>query len=300
VKLRKKIEEGSEGHEVVATVTYLRHPKTNKVFTIADPKGKRNWFTMTLGISDENWNPVSDMKDAVHIGTGYSEKNNTLIGMNWMREFFTEHGRKPNIVDAGTNIGEMCVYFSEYAETIWAFEPIPSTHEITQMNLKNNNVNNVILYNYALGSEDAVLHMSFNENGNNDEAKIVKKPNKNSIEVNVRRLDDFDFGVDYLKIDVEGHELEMLKGSVETIKTYKPAIQIECWVRKGKDPVVQERLDNNRVAVYGFLKDLGYNPYGKPTRMSHDLVHLEKPMDYKLEDSWWFPERRDVSITDFL
>ena len=43
-----------------------------------------------------------------------------------------------------------------------------------------------------------------------------------------KRLDDYNFlNVDYIKIDVEGHELKVIKGAIATIEKYNPVIVIE-------------------------------------------------------------------------
>ena len=77
------------------------------------------------------------------------------------------------------------------------------------------------------------------------------------VTVNCERLDDIDYGVPSLmKIDVEGHELSVLRGAEKTIKKHKPAILIE----------IHDFTDDHEVHV--FLKSLGYGvPIKKPEAM---------------------------------
>jgi FkbM family methyltransferase len=65
--------------------------------------------------------------------------------------------------------------------------------------------------------------------------------------VQIRPLDDFDIqGVDFIKIDVEGHELEVLKGAFKTISSNMPVILVEI-------------KDKNVDSVTEFLSGIGYN-----------------------------------------
>jgi hypothetical protein len=65
--------------------------------------------------------------------------------------------------------------------------------------------------------------------------------------VSCHRLDDIYKGrVSLIKIDVEGHELEVLKGAENTIKKYMPTLLIEIF-----------DFENNEVPKY--LKSLGYD-----------------------------------------
>jgi hypothetical protein len=68
-----------------------------------------------------------------------------------------------------------------------------------------------------------------------------------------KRIDDIDdiYAPDLIKIDVEGHELQVLRGSLETITEYKPIIFYEAH---GND------LDD----IYTLLDNLGYKLYWFP------------------------------------
>jgi hypothetical protein len=77
------------------------------------------------------------------------------------------------------------------------------------------------------------------------------------VNVNCERLDDIYTGVpSFVKIDVEGHELQVLKGAEETIKKHKPVLLVEI----GNFSEDHE--------VHKCIKSLGYkDPIEKPELM---------------------------------
>lgn len=65
----------------------------------------------------------------------------------------------------------------------------------------------------------------------------------------------------FLKMDVEGNELKVLKGGMETLKKYKPKILVEIEARHvGNEKVLE---------TFSFLQALGYQGY-----ILHNLEHL--------------------------
>jgi FkbM family methyltransferase len=68
-----------------------------------------------------------------------------------------------------------------------------------------------------------------------------------------RKLDDYDFdAVGFIKIDVEGHELSVLRGASNTIERHRPLMLIE----------IEDRHKPNAICnVHSFLGNLGYEGY---------------------------------------
>jgi FkbM family methyltransferase len=76
-----------------------------------------------------------------------------------------------------------------------------------------------------------------------------------TIQVDVTTLDEFFRNADrqvpnFLKIDVEGHELSVLKGARHALQEYRPTILIECEAR--------HRVDGDVRPVFKMLESFGY------------------------------------------
>ena len=85
--------------------------------------------------------------------------------------------------------------------------------------------------------------------------RIAKKTKSDSkrIKVQQRMLDEYNFeNVDYIKVDVEGHELDVLQGGVKTIKRCKPLIVIE------QNHITEEYEKGGKFDALEFLQSIGY------------------------------------------
>ena len=141
-------------------------------------------------------------------------------------------------VDVGANVGFWSVPLSDKFEKVISFEPIAQVYECLVENTKN--LSNIKLNNFALGSENKKVNMVF-DSSNTGNSYIDGNPGN----IKVKKLDDSfmpKFGL--IKIDCERHELEVLKGAVNTLLKYKPIV------------VVEQQPDTEECAGK-FLKELG-------------------------------------------
>ena len=140
--------------------------------------------------------------------------------------------------------------------------------------MKRNGCENVILHNVALSDSSGVAKMDFPDPTNQGMAKI----SEDGLEVQLIRLDDISIEkVSLIKIDVEGHELSVLRGGSETIRKYRPHLYIEI------------QNENLLSEVEDFLFELGYfrgRVYNStPTYAFHPIPQIEEeitPKDIKV------------------
>jgi len=114
-------------------------------------------------------------------------------------------------VDVGANIGSYSILLSDLTKNIIAIEPHPKTNFQLKMNFKLNEIDENQIHQLAIGaSNKEVFFSNFNQ-----ESSINKVSNsKSDLKVTQKSLDTIlDLSKEYIfKIDVEGYELEVLKG----------------------------------------------------------------------------------------
>lgn len=150
------------------------------------------------------------------------------------------------ILDIGANIGSHTLYWAKerQAKKIYSFEPFKRMFDILKKNIELNSLEDTVTI-FNVGLSDEVVHASPNVvfEGNLGGTSFVKN---NSGESLLKPLDSFEFEekIDLVKIDVEGHEVQVLKGAVNTLKKHRPIIVIETFT--------------NKAAVDDILSKLGY------------------------------------------
>lgn len=163
----------------------------------------------------------------------------------WEFELFTEwcdyFPDKGLMLDIGANIGSHCLQFREnFTEIeIYAFEPFPENYNLLKQNTQR--YNNIKCFNLGVGSRNSIVHFNNGHEFNSGVVSIVPESENPNI---VLSLDTFNFDkkVEFIKIDVEGHELSAFEGMRELLLRDKPLIWLE---------------DNEKNAV-PYLQSLGY------------------------------------------
>jgi FkbM family methyltransferase len=156
---------------------------------------------------------------------GYSVRftdNVALFGMLdeiFVRENYKFHSESnsPAIIDCGANIGLSVLYFkSQYPHAvIHAFEPDLAAYEKLVANMEANGFKDVFTYNAAVWIEDGELNF---ETDGSWGGHIGDNASALGVTVKARKLDGLlDKRVDFLKIDIEGAESDVIMHAKELI-----------------------------------------------------------------------------------
>ena len=248
--------------------------------------------------------------DSVKILLEYCAK---ITGINFLNEC---------IIDVGANVGLYARFFSKMFQSVISLEPNPTTYKILEFNTRN--FENVQILNLGASSAEGMKKLSGNkehsgsfsmEINNSKKSDLNSTENLEEFDVQVVKITDLFVG-DYLrnplkipiikepaiiKIDVEGHEIHVIRG-IELEKMAKlPSLLIELNQSLSK-----------RFELVQFLKTLGYNSFTTTTEIiikgqqsrskktlnlihiagfrkfissfnRNSLVNLEKPEQFSLE-----------------
>lgn len=171
------------------------------------------------------------------------------------------------VLDVGANIGIYMKFLSKFVGNtgeVWCLEPIPLTFEFLNFNIRKLGLKNIKLFNYAasenetnlimeipnvLGGENYYRAKIINENAINENRKYHVK----SIPLD-KLFDNFSRGITFIKIDVEGYEMSVIKGARKILSKFGPALLIEI----GGDPSSE---NSSAFMTFEELRNLGYEPW---------------------------------------
>ncbi|HIE10370.1 MAG TPA: FkbM family methyltransferase [Kiritimatiellae bacterium] len=175
------------------------------------------------------------------------------------------------VVDVGANIGFVAKIFSEMVGPtglVVAIEPVPATYRLLVHNLKWLGIRNVVALCRAAGAERETVDMVMptREDGHVDIylSRVVKSgecvSRGHRLKVPAKPLDDLvaearvDRPISLVKIDVEGSEVDVIRGARRLLETHRPALVVET------SGALCE-ADSNLGRLHRLLVDLGYRSY---------------------------------------
>ena len=186
-----------------------------------------------------------------------------------------------NVIDIGAHIGFYTIALAEKAKHVYSFECSPKSFNYLCSNIALNNKDyNVSKYNYALTNN--ILNETNvnyyirdpNDGGGNGITKFEYDIVNNTpfIKVPTKTLDSFEItNVNFIKIDVEGHEKEVLQGAVKTImENDYPKILFESWDIDKDDQLLP--ASSLRRELFEFITSLEY----KIVNVGRDMFIAER------------------------
>ncbi|MFH1296896.1 MAG: FkbM family methyltransferase [Bacteroidota bacterium] len=184
--------------------------------------------------------------------TGTYEKGTLFILKQILRE-------GDLFIDIGANIGIMTIYGSMLVGAsgkVIAFEANPETRKILDYNLAINRVSNVEVSPDAIGSERSQGKLYLDTEVERGAASLIRsEASKEYHPVEIIRLDEYGHlgktKIRAIKIDIEGYELEALKGCGGILAgSEAPILILEC-------SEMRENLNATVADLYHFIKEAG-------------------------------------------
>jgi FkbM family methyltransferase len=197
-------------------------------------------------------------------------------------------------VDVGVYRGVYSYKLSQISKHVHAFEPNPLIYPYLKKNLKKI-INNISLYNIAASDCKGIASLKipnrFNTLNKNDYEEMYKlgastihKKNKLnneayiSKEVGKNKLDNVlkNKKIGFIKIDVEGHEKNVIIGASKIIKKNKPVLLVE---------IEEKHTQNKVVNIINFINTFGYKSYFLDKK---ELIEIKKNTNFGLKNNFIF------------
>jgi len=133
---------------------------------------------------------------------------------------------KGTCLDIGANIGNHSVYFSKLFSEVRSFEPNPQPFKLLKINTEK--YENILISNFGLS--DQRCSASFFTSKSNIGGSSLYGEGGDEIQVQLEVIDELDFnkqGVSFVKMDVEGNELQVLEGGENFFRKHSPIVAFE-------------------------------------------------------------------------
>jgi FkbM family methyltransferase len=163
------------------------------------------------------------------------------------------------ILDIGAHIGYFTLLAAKLAPQgkVFAFEPVNGLFQKLEHHLKDNNLQNVTAINAAVSAIESTTTIYVSDDENTGMSSLQQPENFSGKTESIKTISiDSWFQQDRLnlvKIDVEGNELNVLKGMRQTIEKYKPALIIEV------NPATLAYFKLTPADIFNYMQGLGYS-----------------------------------------
>ena len=204
------------------------------------------------------------------------------------RKIFSQLSKTTNVVfDIGSYSGIYTLLAAKSNNDVktYSFEPNPELFKVLSKNIKINRLKNSKIETLALDENEGVATLYINHERFSSAASLKKNSNQGaSFQVKKTTLDSFVASekittIDLMKIDVEGYEINVLKGSLKSLTDFQPIILMESL---SKESLLEQK---------SYLTKFGYQT---PIQIQGDGFDL---------NNWlWFAEKdasKVKSVIDF-
>lgn len=188
--------------------------------------------------------PASDRHFPKYLSTAPKVEGRRMYQAQHIQQCLQLCRDRRTAVDVGGHVGFWSYYLALAFQKLHAFEPNELFAQCFERNVRGKGVS---LHRVALGEKEGAVALEVDPA--NTGATHIRPGGEGLIPM--RRLDDFRLDeVDFVKVDVEGYERQVLEGARETLARCKPVVIVEQKEFAG-------RYGTERYAAAEFLQSLG-------------------------------------------
>lgn len=192
---------------------------------------------------------------------------NEFVRRNEYENHLTEVLRKvvepsSTVLDGGCHLGFHTILFAQLAKdgVVHAFDINEEALTLLKYTITQNNLTNIKVHNAGLSETSKTV--TYSKNIHPDQNSLYESYSKvfvGEAQARLVTLDSLNLNsLDFLKLDIEGSELDALKGGLNTLQKHKPVIIYE-HLKHNEDPSI-------------LLNELGYELY--QIEQSRDFIAI--------------------------
>tara|TARA_B100000131_G_scaffold313989_1_gene350139 strand:+ start:2788 stop:3483 length:696 start_codon:yes stop_codon:yes gene_type:complete len=176
--------------------------------------------------------------------------------------------KRNTALDIGAHVGYWTIAMLEDFKKVYSFEASEENYNCLLENCKNANT-----YNVAIGESEGLCDLVLEAGNNSGSYRTIS-----GCSIEMRTIDSFKINdVSYIKVDVQGDELKVIKGAAKTIEKFRPVLSVEAIYNKNID-----------IPLLTFIvKDLGYKLLDVSSK---DYIFI--PNGYAFPDGYDFRQKR--------
>ena len=152
--------------------------------------------------------------------------------MDWGSEqlLFSLLGGKGAFLDVGAHIGYYSLYMLPRVEAVYALEPDPRVRALLEKNVSA--IPNIEVISSAVSATEGAAHFTLERHSEVSQLSRAGDSASEQIEVQVTTIDAFSarrsLATEAIKIDVEGHDTEVIRGALRVLTGQQPLVLTEA------------------------------------------------------------------------
>lgn len=193
-------------------------------------------------------NGIAVLEHDTHISKWVEQHNSLIHNKSLANELRYYIKKSDYVLEIGAYIGDNTAILRNLAERVYSYEPNPLAFECLEYNFKDSE--KVSCYNLGFGKESGTAKIILNDNVG--ASHLEPNGDINIITIDSLGLKLYKDRLDFIVMDCEGWELDVLMGGIETIKSFKPTMLIE--INRG----TLAKFGKSPKDIFDFLKSIGY------------------------------------------